>query len=338
MSRVTLRRPRAGLLLVLCAAVIAVVWPAAASAATQPRLGTAANFAALAGSTITNTGSTVLTGDLGLDPGTSVTGFPPGQVTGTQHIADAVAQQAKRDLVTAYNDAATAPSTADLSGQDLGGKNLTPGVYTYSSSAQLTGSLTLSGDGVFIFQVSTTLTTATNSVVSLVNGAQACAVYWQVGTSATLGTGTQFEGTLMAQTSITMVTNAAILTGRALASNGALTLDTNRVTRPTGGCTVSGAATPGPSATVGPTPSASPSPGSSPSPSPSPTPSPAGPAPTPPTASSPSSPGGPTTSPTPAISLAQTGGPRSQPAFPWRLLAISSAFLALLYGLRRLTF
>jgi hypothetical protein len=227
-------------LLVLITAVIAGTWPAAAFAATQPRLGTALNFAVLAGSAIPNTGPTVITGDLGLSPGTasSVTGFPPGTVTGIQHTADAVALQAQTDLVTAYTDAATSPSTSDLTGQDLGGQNLTPGVYTFSSAAQLTGPLTLSGNGVFIFQIGSTLTTASNSVVNLSNGAQACAVYWQVGTSATLGSTTQFQGNLMALSSITMNTGANILTGRALARNGALTLDTNRITPPAGTCTV----------------------------------------------------------------------------------------------------
>lgn len=221
-----------------------------ALAATQPRLGTALNFAVLAGSTITNTGNTVITGDLGLSPGTasSVTGFPPGTVTGTKHTADAVALQAKNDLVTGYTDAASSPTTSDLTGQDLGGKNLTPGVYTYSSSAQLTGPLTLSGNGVFIFRIGSTLTTASNSSVLLANGAQACAVYWQVGSSATLGSATQFQGNLMALTSITMVTGANILTGRALARNGALTLDTNRITPPAGTCSA-GTATTTPSAT-----------------------------------------------------------------------------------------
>ena len=230
-------------LLVLITAGIAGAWPAAAFAATQPRLGTALNFAVLAGSTITNTGPTVITGNLGLSPGTAVTGFPPGSVTGTQHITDAVALQAQNDLVTAYTDAANAPTTSDLTGKDLGGKNLTPGVYTFSSSAQLTGPLTLSGNGVFIFKIGSTLTTASNSTVLLRNGAQACAVYWQVGSSATLGSATQFQGNLMALTSITMVTGANILTGRALARNAALTLDTNQITPPAGTCTVAKTAT-----------------------------------------------------------------------------------------------
>jgi len=243
-QRITKRRAS---LLVLTAAVIAGVWPATVFAATQPRLGTALNFTVLAGSAITNTGPTVITGNLGLDPGTasSVTGFPPGSVTGVKHTADAVALQAKNDLVTAYTDAATAPTTSDLTGKNLGGKNLTPGVYTFSSSAQLTGSLTLSGNGVFIFRIGSTLTTASNSVVLLRNGAQACAVYWQVGSSATLGSATQFQGNLMALTSITMVTGANILKGRALARNGALTLDSNRITPPAGACSVSSVTVPG---------------------------------------------------------------------------------------------
>jgi Ice-binding-like len=226
-------------LLVLITAVIAGTWPAAAFAATQPRLGSAVNFAVLGGSTITNTGPTVITSNLGLSPGTAVTGFPPGSlVNGVQHVTDAVALQAQNDLVTAYNDAANAPTTSDLTGKDLGGMNLTPGVYTFSSSAQLTGPLTLSGNGVFIFKIGSTLTTASNSTVLLRNGAQACAVFWQVGSSATLGTATQFQGNLMALTSITLTTGANILTGRALARNGALTLDTNQITPPAGTCTV----------------------------------------------------------------------------------------------------
>ena len=228
--------------------------PLSASAASQPRLVTAGNFAVLAASTVTNTGPTVITGNLGLSPGSSVTGFPPGIVTGTQHVADSTAATAQTDLVTAYNDAAGATSTSNLTGQDLGGKTLTPGVYTFSSSAQLTGTLTLSGNGVFIFQIGSTLTTASASNVLLTNGAQACAVYWQIGSSATLGTGTQFQGNLMALTSITVTTGANILTGRALARNGAVTLDTNQITTPTIPCTIPPAPTPTP--TVGPTPTA----------------------------------------------------------------------------------
>lgn len=167
-----------------------------------------------------------------------MTGFPPGVVTGVKHVHDAVALRAKNDLKTAYTDAANAPTTSDLTGKNLGGKNLVPGVYKFSSSAQLTGTLTLSGNGVFIFKIGSTLTTASSAVVRLTNGAQACAVYWQVGSSATLGTSAHFQGNLMALTSITLNTNANILTGRALARNAALTLHSNRITPPAGACTL----------------------------------------------------------------------------------------------------
>ena len=218
--------------------------PISVRAAAESRLGTAVNFAVLAATTITNTGLTVINGDLGLDPGTSVTGFPPGVVT-AQHIGG-MAVQAKSDLAVAYNDAVLTPTTANLTGQDLGGLTLPSGVYKFDSSAQLTGNLTLTGPGVFIFQIGSTITTATNSAVLLVGGAQACAVYWQVGSSATLGTGTQFQGNLMALTSITMTTSASIVTGRAMAQNAAVTLDTNAITQPTGTCVP----TPPPSADI----------------------------------------------------------------------------------------
>lgn len=226
--------------LALMFAMGSLISPLSASAATQPNLGLATNFAVLAGSTVTNTGPTVVTGDLGLSPGSSVIGFPPGTVVGKQHVADSTAQQAQNDLGTGYTDALGAPPDADLTGQNLGGKNLTPGVYTFSSSAQLSGPspLTLSGNGVYIFKVAGTLTTASSSVVLLTNGAQGCAVFWQVGSTATFGTGSTFEGNVMALTSITMATGAKIVSGRALARNGAVTLDTNQVTSPTGTCTI----------------------------------------------------------------------------------------------------
>src|SRR5665213_2727378 len=182
--------------LVVTAAVVAGAWPTAAFAATQPRLGTALNFAAITGSTITNTGPTVIKGNVALSPGSAVTGFPPG-ISAVRNIADANAVKAKTDLVTAFTDAASAPSTSNLTGKNLGGLNLTAGVYSFSSSAQLTGKLTLSGTGVFIFRIGSALTTATASAVLLRNGAQACAVYWEVGSSATLGSATQFQGNLM---------------------------------------------------------------------------------------------------------------------------------------------
>ncbi|MEP7105012.1 MAG: ice-binding family protein [Chloroflexota bacterium] len=216
---------------------IAAAWPVTALAATQPRLGTAANFAVLAGSAITNTGPTVINGDVGMSPGgsSSVTGFPPGIINGGTHYADAVAVQAKNDLVTAYNDAAGQTPFVDKTGVNLGGQNLTPGTYHFSSSAQLTGTLTLSGFGVYIFQIGSTLTTASAASVLLTNGAQACGVYWQVTSSATFGSTTSFQGTVIALTSITMNTGATLI-GRALARNGAVTLDSNTITRPAAAC------------------------------------------------------------------------------------------------------
>ncbi len=244
-----IQRPVIALSVVVSALVLGA-WPMAALAATQPRLGTAANFAVLAGSTITNTGPTVISGGLGLSPGTAVTGFPPGVAT-VQHKTDAVALRAKNALVTAYNDLASWRATRSMTGLDLGGKTLTPGVYTFSSSAQLTGTLTLSGNGIFIFQMGSTLTTASNSRVLLRNGAQGCGVFWKVGSSATLGSGTQLKGTVIALTSITMVTGASILPGRALARNGAVTLDTNRISMPTSGCSATGTGTTSTSAVAG---------------------------------------------------------------------------------------
>ena len=204
-----------------------------ALAQTAPSLGTAQSYAVLAGSTVTNTGASVIGGDLGLSPGTSVTGFPPGVVTGTIHAADAAALSAKNSLVTAYDSAAGQSCTQDLTGQDLGGKVLTPGVYCYSTSAQLTGMLTLNGQGnaaaVWIFRAGSTLTTASGSSVVMTNSGSQCNVFWQVGTSATLGSATSFAGNIMALSSITMTTGANIV-GRALARNAATTLDTNNIT------------------------------------------------------------------------------------------------------------
>lgn len=194
-------------------------------------LGTAESYAVLAGETITNTGPTVLQGDLGLAPGTSVTGFPPGTVTGNMNIANSVALQAQIDLTTAYNYLADLPSDADLSDLDLGGMILLAGTYTFSSSAQLTGLLQLDAQGDadarWVFQIGSTLTTASASQVLMLNGGDPCNVYWQVGSSATLGTETAFLGHIVALTSITMNTGATILGGSALARNGSVTLDSN---------------------------------------------------------------------------------------------------------------
>jgi hypothetical protein len=230
-------RRHALLVSLLLTVAVAAAWPVAALAATQPRLGTATSFALLAGQAISNTGATTINGDVGISPNgsSSVTGFPPGIINGQTHYADAVALQAQNDLTTAYNDAANQTPFVDLTGQDLGNKNLTPGTYHFSSSAQLTGPLTLSGFGVYVFQIGSTLTTASASSVLLTNGAQACGVYWQVTSSATFGSTTAFQGTVMALSSITMNAGATLI-GRALARNAAVSLITNTITRPAASC------------------------------------------------------------------------------------------------------
>ncbi len=178
----------------------------ATAAATPVPLGTADSFAVLAGSGITNTGPTTVNGDLGTYPTTTITGTASITVTGTNHGGDAVTQEAKTDLVTAYNTAAGEGPTSPIAA-DLGGQTLTPGVYNSASSIGLTGTLTLNGGGnpnaVFVFQAGSTLTTASASQINLINGAQSCNVFWQVGSSATLGTGSTFRGTILALTSIT---------------------------------------------------------------------------------------------------------------------------------------
>ena len=217
--------------------VLGAVVAQPASAAQPPvGMGTAAPFAVLAGQTVTNTGPSVISGDVGLDPGTAITGFPPGIVTppGTTYAADGVALQAQSDLTTAYNQAAGAtPVTVESA--DLGGQNLAPGVYKGTSTLSLTGTVTLNGENnpnsVFVFQAGSTLITASSSTVALINGATWCNVWWQVGSSATLGTATTFVGTIMALTSASLNTGATVM-GRVLARNGAVTLDTNTITQP----------------------------------------------------------------------------------------------------------
>src|SRR5271157_3044324 len=229
-----------GKTLILLAITALAGFPLHAKAASI--LGSAESFAVLGGSTVTNTHPTTVGGDLGVWPGTAVVGFPPGIVTGgTIHAGDAVAQQAQIDNTTAYNGLASMPfnSTNNLSGQDLGGLTLTSGVYHFDSSAQLTGTLTLDAQGnnnaFWVFQIGSTLTTASASAVNIINvgsnGGTDDGLFWKVGSSATLGTTTAFEGNILALASITLNTSATIDNGRALAqTGGAVTMDTNTVT------------------------------------------------------------------------------------------------------------
>jgi hypothetical protein len=205
------------------------------SAATAIDLGAATPYAVVAGTTITNTGSSVVSGDIGLSPGTSITGFPPGNVTGTTNAADALSLGAQTSSTAAYGVAASSSPFSTVAGGTLGG-TLAPGVYQSASALALNGTVTLDGggnpDAVFIFQAGSTLTTASGSVVVLEDGAQACNVFWQVGSSATLGTGTSFAGTILALASVTADTGATVQ-GRLLAQTGAVTLDDNTITVPT---------------------------------------------------------------------------------------------------------
>ena len=201
-------------------------------------LGSADAFGVLGASAVTNTGPSVVFQDLGVAPGTSITGFPPGIVLGTIHDDDAVAMQAQADALTGYNFLAGLPFNQNLTGQDLGGLTLDSGVYFFASSAQLTGSLTLDFQGLsnmmIVFQIGSTLTTASASSVMVINPGSNDQVFWQVGSSATLGTTTDFYGSIIADQSITLNTGADINCGRAIALNGAVTMDTNNVN--TGNC------------------------------------------------------------------------------------------------------
>ncbi len=192
-------------------------------------LGSASSFGILAGSAITSNGNTSIDGDIGIwpDSASSITGFPPGFYTGTIHAGNSVAQQAQSDAVATYNGLAGLAMTHDLTGVDLGGMTLTEGIYSFSSSAQLTGGLTLDAqnnpNAVFIFQIGTTLTTAGDSAIMMLNApTEFAGIYWQVGSSATLGIGTDFMGSILADQSITL--NGGSLLGRAIALNGAVTI------------------------------------------------------------------------------------------------------------------
>jgi hypothetical protein len=240
-------------------------FPALLKAAQLPvTLGSTVTFAVLANSTVTNTGDSILNGNLGLSPGSAVTGFPPGSVAPQYaiHIDDGTAVTAQNDLTAAYNDAATnnrdgGPVTV-VAG-DLGGQTLTPGLYNSASTLGITGTLTLNGLGnansVFVFQIGSALTTAVGSSVVLINGANAANIFWQIGSSATLGTNSIFYGTILAKVSITVNTGAA-LNGRALAQTGAVTLQSNTLIQPgtpitTGSGGALGVACPANSADVG---------------------------------------------------------------------------------------
>jgi hypothetical protein len=217
---------------VLLAVLLAAPVPAMAAQPTV-NLGTTASFAVLAGSTITNTGPTTINGDVGVHPGNTFTGQSSATINGAVHLADGVALQAKNDLVTAYNDAAGRTPVTRIA-TELGGNTLLPGVYDSASGTfQITGTLTLDAQGdpnaVFIFQTATTLVTAANSNISLLNGARFCRIFWKVGSSATLGVGSHFVGHIFALTSITANTGATVQ-GQLLARNGAVTLDTNTIT------------------------------------------------------------------------------------------------------------
>jgi hypothetical protein len=239
-------------------ALAVLLFALGAGAATNPGLGAADSYAVLAGTTVTSIAPTTICGDLGVSPGTAVTGGPSMTCGGTIHSADVSAGNAQLAVTTAYNNLAgqsCTPASNVLTGQDLGGMTLVAGVYCFTSTAQLTGTLTLNAAGdpnaVWIFQIGSTLTTASGSTVQVINGGQDCNVFWQVGSSATIGTTTTFVGNILALTSISL-THGATVSGRALARNGAVTMDTNTVTRSS--CVTS---TPTPSPTVPPTANAS---------------------------------------------------------------------------------
>jgi Ice-binding-like len=231
------RSARAATVVVAGTVAALLALPTTAFASTAPGLGRATSYAVLAGTpSITNTGPSVISGSVGISPAASVIGLgglPNGTVTNGSIQAGAAAAGPKSDLTTAYGLAKSSPCNFNKTGINLGGKTLTPGTYCQTTAPTLTGILTLSGNGVFIFQAGSTLVTAPGSVVRLINGANPCNVFWQVSSSATLNTTSTFVGTILALTDIHLRTGASII-GRALARNGTVTMDTNRITVPTG--------------------------------------------------------------------------------------------------------
>ncbi|MGO9903597.1 MAG: ice-binding family protein [Solirubrobacteraceae bacterium] len=306
---------------ILFASGLACALVPAVASASAVNLGTASPFVVLGGSTVTNTGPSVLNGDLGVAPGTSLVGFGlPAVVNGATQDDDAAADQAQSDVTTAYKVAAGQPVSGGnkLTGQDLGGMRLTAGAYSFSSSAQLTGQLTLDAAGdpnaQFVFEIGSSLTTASESSIQLINGASPCNVYWQVGSSATLGSTTAFKGNLMANISIT-VNDASTVQGRLFARTGAVTLDDNVIDDSM--CRTSTTPPPG-----GPTP-----PTSTPTPTPTPTTtSTPTPTPTPPTLHPGAPPAGRSTVPT------RKGSVTLKRTTPSRLTACHAGFTATVRG------